>query len=172
MKVVVASKNPVKVEATRLGFLSYFSEVEIMGVSVDSGVSDQPKSDEETLTGAQNRSGKAKRIEPDADYWVGIEGGIEKRGAGLTAFAWIVIIGSEKSGESRTTSFQLPAKVVELIQQGYELGVANDLLFNKENSKQKSGAVGILTNDRINRTELYKQAVQLALIPFLNPDLY
>ena len=62
--------------------------------------------------------------------------------------------------------------MASLIEQGYKLGAANDMLFQKENSKQKTGAVGILTHDVVNRTELYKQAVQLALIPLINPRLY
>ena len=47
MKIVVASKNPVKINATDAGFSTYFEGVEVLGVSVESGVSDQPKSDEE-----------------------------------------------------------------------------------------------------------------------------
>jgi len=168
----VASKNPVKIKATQQGFESYFNSVNVEGVNMESGVSDQPRSNKETLIGAQNRAENAKLKFSDADYWIGIEGGIEASEKGHTAFAWIVIVNAVKQGESRTASLMLPPRVSALIQQGYELGVANDILFEKENSKQKSGAVGILTNDKINRTGLYKQAVQLALIPFLNPELY
>jgi non-canonical (house-cleaning) NTP pyrophosphatase len=53
-----------------------------------------------------------------------------------------------------------------------ELGHADDLVFNKSNSKQENGAVGILTENVIDRAEFYKQAVILALIPFKNPTLY
>jgi len=66
----------------------------------------------------------------------------------------------------------LPAKVSHLIAGGMELGTANDIVFNVDNSKQKTGAVGLLTHSRIDRVELYKHAVTLALIPFVNPDLY
>jgi len=55
---------------------------------------------------------------------------------------------------------------------GMELGTANDLVFSQTNSKQKNGAVGLLTHNKVDRTELYRQAVILALIPFVNPDLY
>ena len=172
MNIIVASQNPVKINATRLGFESYFSAIEIQGEIIESGVSDQPMSDEETLKGARNRAGNAKQLYPNADYWVGIEGGIEAYEERLTAFAWIVIMNAVKRGESRTTSFQLPSEVATLIGQGYELGIANDIIFKKENSKQKSGAVGILTNNKLTRAELYKQTVQLALIPFVNATLY
>jgi inosine/xanthosine triphosphatase len=172
MNIIVASTNPVKMEAVRQGFESCFANINLTGVNVESGVADQPIGDSETLLGAKNRAANAKQLYVDADYWVGIEGGIEKRDVGFTAFAWVVIVGNENSGESRTTSFQLPSKVTDLIEQGYELGVANDMLFKQENSKQKLGAVGILTKGIISRTELYKQAVQLALIPFLNTGMY
>jgi len=172
IKVVVASKNPVKKQAVLDGFLSYFDEVEVEGVNCESGVSDQPMSDKETKSGATNRVENIKRNFPEADYWVGIEGGIEKMGKGLTAFAWVVVESSENYGEARTTSFLLPAKVAQLIEQGYELGAANDIIFDEKNSKQKNGAVGLLTKNKISRTELYLQAVQLALIPFVNPELF
>ena len=172
MKIIIASENPVKINATQLGFESYFSGIKVEGAKVSSEVSDQPMSDIETLTGARNRAEKAKLLYPESDFWIGIEGGLECRGRDYFAFAWIVILNDDKRGESRTTSFQLPLKVAQLIHEGFELGVANDKLFNKNNSKQKSGAVGILTKDKVSRTELYKQAVQLALIPFVQNALY
>lgn len=172
MKIVVASKNPVKINATHLGFETYFDIDVVEGVSVESGVSDQPMSDSETQEGARNRAFNAQKLQPEADYWVGIEGGIEPQENALCAFAWIVVLGKNVRGESRTTSFLLPQKVASLIGEGYELGVANDMIFNKNNSKQKGGAVGILTKNKINRTQLYTQAVQLALVPIINEEIY
>lgn len=172
MKIVVASKNPVKLAATKLGFQSFFPQFCVEGVQVPSGVSDQPMTDEETLRGATNRAYNARQFQNDADFWIGIEGGLHPDGSGFSAFAWIVILSANRQGEARTTSFLLPLKVVRLIKQGIELGEANDIVFKKNNSKQKNGAVGLLTKNEVSRTELYKQAVQLALIPFVNPDLY
>ena len=53
-----------------------------------------------------------------------------------------------------------------------ELGEADDIVFGQSNSKQKSGAVGLLTGDIIDRKSLYEEAVVLALIPFKNEELY
>jgi inosine/xanthosine triphosphatase len=172
MKVIVASENPVKINATLLGFQTFFKAVIVSGVSSKSGVSDQPMSDAETLTGARNRAEGVRNRYPDADYWVGIEGGVERGVENLTAFAWIVVLGAGISGESRTTTFCLPTQIGALIERGYELGEANDMIFNKNNSKQKSGAVGLLTQNKLTRTQLYKQAVQLALIPIINRKMY
>jgi non-canonical (house-cleaning) NTP pyrophosphatase len=59
-----------------------------------------------------------------------------------------------------------------LIKEGKELGEADDIVFQKENSKQKTGAVGLLTGNVLDRTSYYKEAIILALIPFKNKDLY
>ena len=172
MKVVVASENPIKIKAVSESFKSYFSNVTIEGINASSGVSSQPLTDHETLTGARNRVEEIRKRIYDADYWVAIEGGIQAGDKDLTAFAWVVVCSAGKFGEARTASFILPAKVAHLIAGGMELGAANDLIFGIENSKQKAGAVGLLTHDRIDRTELYRHAVTLALIPFINPGLY
>lgn len=173
MKVIVASKNPVKIKAAQKGFESYLGDkVEVEGCSVESGVSDQPMTDEETLLGAKNRVNNAQNAFPEADYWIGIEGGLHPSENGLVAFAWIVVKSKTAAGQSRTTSFLLPKPVSDLIAKGYELGVANDIIFHENNSKQKRGAVGILSKGVVDRTELYIQAVQLALIPIMNEELY
>jgi inosine/xanthosine triphosphatase len=172
MKVVVASKNPVKKEAVLKGFNAYFKDVYVESVSVDSGVSEQPGTDGETFIGARNRVMEARKEINDANYWVAIEGGIQAGEKDLFAFAWVVIYSAGKYGEARSASFVLPEKVAHLVAGGIELGAANDLVFSKVNSKQKDGAVGLLTHNKIDRTELYRHAVIMALIPFINPGLY
>ena len=59
-----------------------------------------------------------------------------------------------------------------MIKEGKELGEADDIVFNRNNSKQENGAVGILTGDVIDRMKYYTEAVILSLIPFKNVDLY
>ncbi len=173
-KVLVASKNPVKLEAVKTGFSRMFPsmELEFLNASVPSHVEDQPMDNEATFKGALNRANNAKSAFADADFWVGVEGGIERAGDEMAAFAWIVILSAEKSGKARTGSFFLPEKVRELIDAGKELGEADDIVFGHSNSKQTNGAVGILTQNCITRTTLYSEAVVLALIPFKNPEIY
>jgi inosine/xanthosine triphosphatase len=173
IKITVASKNPVKLEAVKEGFTRmFFQIIDLMGVAVMSEVSDQPMSDAETLAGAENRVANARKEYPISNFWVGVEGGVEDTESGLLAFAWIVISDGTQTGKARTSTFILPPKVAELVNQGYELGDADDLVFGKQNSKQQNGAVGLLTNDIITRKDLYVQAVQLAMIPFLKAELY
>jgi len=68
--------------------------------------------------------------------------------------------------------FLLPKKVAALVREGIELGTADDIVFDRKDSKRENGAVGILTGDVMDRAGFYAQAVILALIPFKNLDLY
>ncbi|MFA6995413.1 MAG: inosine/xanthosine triphosphatase [Patescibacteria group bacterium] len=173
-KVVIASKNPVKIQAVRQGFTQMFPEEKFnfIETSVPSNVSDQPLSNLETINGARNRADNAAQEIIDADFYVGIEGGVEAIGEEMETFAWVVVKSLKQYGKARTGTFFLPQKVVELIKQGKELGEADDLVFKRQNSKQQNGAVGILTGDVLNRAGFYAEAVVLSLIPFKNVDLY
>lgn len=173
-KVIIASKNPVKIQAVKNSFEKMFpnQKFEFIGVSVPSNVADQPFSNDETFLGAKNRANNASNENKGADFYIGIEGGIEHIENEMEAFAWVVVKSAGKYGKARTGTFFLPNEVVKLIKEGKELGEADDIVFKRSNSKQENGAVGILTGDVIDRTKYYTEAVVLALIPFKNVDLY
>lgn len=171
MKVVVASLNPVKIAAVRSAFDMQFpgTAMEITGLEVDSGVADQPMSDSETRRGARNRARNARRAMPSADFWVGLEGGLETVDECLMGFAWMVVAGPDgRLGEARTPTLPMPPAVQRLVAEGLELGEANDRVFATTNSKQKGGAFGLLTGGRYTREGVYTQALVLALIPFVH----
>ncbi len=131
-KLVIASKNPVKIAAVAAGFAKMFPQETFLldSVSVASGVRDQPMSDAETLEGACNRAHRAADAAPDADFWIGIEGGVEDKpphlyhrcggkAGEMEAFAWVVVKSREgKIGKGRSSAFFLPAKVADLIRGG------------------------------------------------------
>jgi len=172
--VITSSKNPVKLKAVKAGFKKMYPDhkFEFKAVSVPSEVSDQPMSDTETFRGAKNRVDNAKEVEPSADFYVGIEGGVEHVNNEMMAFAWVVVSSEEKTGKSKTSTFFLPPEVSKLIASGKELGEADDIVFGLENSKQQNGAVGILTHNVMTRESYYTEALVLALIPFVNSELY
>lgn len=148
-------------------------QFEVKGISVPSGVSDQPMNDEETYQGALNRVENASKAYPDADFCVGIEGGIEEKNFEMEAFAWILVRAKDGIvGKGRTGTFFLPPQIVALVREGKELGIADDIVFGRTNSKQENGTVGMLTGNVVDRTAYYAQAVALALIPFKNKELY
>lgn len=171
MKIVVSSLNPVKIEAVRKAFLSHFPEHEInlIPASVESGVSDQPMSDKETSQGARNRVNNARHEIGDADYWVGLEGGLDMFDGHLMAFAWMAVADSKnRTSETRSVTLPLPPRVQQLVLAGMELGEANDRVFSTLNSKQEGGAFGLLTDGLMTRESVYTQTLVLALVPFVN----
>jgi inosine/xanthosine triphosphatase len=172
--ICVASNNPVKLEATEKGFQTMFpgETFSISGVAVPVSVSVQPMSDAETLQGATERAANARSTQPDADFWVGIEGGVQDVDGEMDAFAWVVVMDGKRTGKGRSGAFFLPPQVAELVRQGVELGEADDRVFSRNNSKQQNGAIGLLTADAVDRVALYVPAVIFALIPFKNPDLF
>lgn len=176
MKVVIASKNPVKISAVEKAFKEVFKEQNIafVAVSAASLVPDQPMGSEETYQGAWNRAQNAKKQIENATFWVGLEGGlIAHSNTEMEAMAWMVVLDNQdRTGKARTSGFFISPKTIALIKQGYELGHADELLFGIHNSKQKMGSSGLLTKNVINRERFYVDAVILALIPFLNPELF
>ena len=171
MKIVVTSHNPVKIAAVRNAFQSQFSghEIHLIPIAVESGVSDQPMSDLETRQGARNRVSNARQEFGDADYWVGLEGGLDVFDDQLMAFAWMVIANRENQiSETRSVTLPLPPKIQALVQGGMELGEANDQVFSTLNSKQGGGAFGLLTDGLMTRESIYTQTLILALIPFVH----
>ncbi|KAL7947768.1 Maf/Ham1 [Trichoderma barbatum] len=111
-RVIVASRNNVKISAAKEAFSGMFPSAafSFTGLNVPSGVADQPMTDAETLQGAKNRARNARDAEPQADYWVGIEGGVDDSGDAMENFAWVVVLGraetpgSEAENESSTTA--------------------------------------------------------------------
>jgi len=171
LKVVVTSFNPVKIEAVRQAFLNRFPlrEIELIPAHVDSGVADQPMSDEETRRGARNRVSNARLQIADADFWVGLEGGLDFFDGHLMAFAWMVVANKDQRySETRSATLPLPPEVQKLVSGGLELGDANDRVFSTLNSKQGGGAYGLLTDGLMTRESIYTQTLILALIPFVH----
>ncbi len=172
--IIVASKNPVKVNSALKGFQEMFPENEFVatGLNIPSGINEQPIGNKETFQGALNRARGAKMVNPDANFWVGIEGGNIRHGDEMEAMAWVVVLSNNNMGKARTAGFFLAPKTVKLINEGMELGHADEITFGIQNSKQKMGSSGLLTDNVIDRERFYIPAVILALIPFKKPGLF
>lgn len=171
MRIVVASKNPVKLRATREAFAAIFPDhaLDVTGIEVDSGAGEQPDSDARTRRGARTRAQRAQDAEPDADFWIGLEGGVDVVDNQLMAFAWMAVKGRRGDvSEARSATLPLPPAIKELVDGGMELGQANDSVFSTVNSKQGGGAYGLLTDGRYTRESIYAQTLIIALTPFVN----
>lgn len=165
-QVVAATTNPAKIQAILAAFDQVFGEgsCQIMPVSVDTGVPEQPFGSNETRAGARNRVANAREAHPNADFWVAIEAGIDE---GAT-FSWVVIENSERRGEARSATLPLPEAILEQVRAGEALGPVMSKYSGIDKIGNKEGAIGVFTAGVLTRSSVYHQAVVLALSPFHN----
>ncbi len=173
MIVAVGSTNPTKVEPVNSVFSHHFKDVKVVGVAVESGVSDQPMDDNETYNGALNRAKNAMLKVENAEYGVGIEGGLHQHNYGWFERSVVVIV--NKAGEIGVGSsggLVLPEKVISKINKGKNLEEAIDELFGTKEIGEGIGMFGIFTKGVVTRSEGVRHGVAFALARFLHSDLY
>ena len=173
MIVAVGSLNPAKIEATRLAFGALWPGPleDVRGCDASSGVAAQPMTDPEAIRGARNRAARAIGL-GQADYGVGIEGGLERTEGSWFNSGWAVVVDrAGREGVGSTLRMQVPSALMELVLAGHELGEACDLVFGRTDAKRAEGFVGIMTGNAIHRTGALCDAVIAALTPFLHPEL-
>ena len=173
VKIAVGTENPVKIAAVREVFEDLFKDeqVEVLGIPVDSTVPIQPFG-EEVIVGAVNRALKSLKSE-DADYGIGIEGGVFKLGNRWYNLGFVAI--ADKKGVIGTGTsgwFECPEPILKKLKNGEELGTVMDRLTGRKGTKRREGAVGIFTRGKVTRKEFYKHGLYMALIPFLNEKLW
>lgn len=182
VRVAVGSTSPAKLRAVNAALeIAHEGHVgavpktefrfEVVGVAAASGVPDQPWGEEQTRKGALNRARAALEARPDAELALGIEAGVsEEPGWPLWTFAWIVVLDRDgRRGAARSATFAVPNGLADGVRSGLELGDALDTAYGLTRAKDGPGAVGVLTAGLIDRPELYRTAVLLALMPWLVP---
>ena len=166
--VAVGSTNPVKIGAVRSVIERLAAHAEVRGIAAASGVPDQPWGDEETIRGALTRA-RAARTALDADWGIGIEGGVVDAGDAVRTCAWAAVVSRDGvEGVGGSLSLELPVRVAELVRGGMELGHAMDAVTGTYDVKRGLGAVGILTSGLVTRQAAYETLVAYALVPLLN----
>lgn len=172
MKVNIGSHNQVKIAAAKTAFEQVFPDqkIHIKSTQASSHVSAQPLSDRETIKGAIHRAQKSLI---DADFAIGIEGGISQQNDMWFSCGWVAVI-SQRQIMSLASSarIQIPDQVIHLIQQGKELSQVDDILFQVSQSNLNQGNYGLMTHGLVTRELAYKQAVICALSRFTQADLF
>ncbi|HIJ11758.1 TPA: inosine/xanthosine triphosphatase [Candidatus Woesearchaeota archaeon] len=176
MKITVGSLNQIKVNAV----VELCSEYEILiganvsGVSVDSGVSEQPQGFDETIQGACNRAKSAF----NGCLGVGIEGGLVSVTYGERERFSKVSVAALYDGThfyvGMSSLFELPHSVKVQIEKGETLSKAmhSVQLVGDADLGSREGAIGFLTKGRVPRKEQAKQALRMAMIHIENNKIY
>jgi len=177
-RVGVGSTNPSKVESVRQAFQKLgYTDIELMSINVPSGVSEQPFSDEETIQGAMNRANAVMKSIPDLDFAVGLEGGVvetsvmEKTSIFLTN--WGAVVDSKGNiGIGAGHRVQMPSMMAQELRKGRELGDVVDEWSQGSDIHKKQGAIGVLTNNLITRSDMFSDVIICAFARFLFPNDY
>ena len=172
MLVIVGSISPVKINATRQAFQAYFDNVEVKGIHVSSGIKPFPTTEEETFQGAANRA-KAVSKRDQADYYVGLEGGLQTL-KGYTIVKQIaVILHEDQIGVGVSSGYNAPESLIKQLDMTTdESRKILDKHFGKTEILSKEGIIGVLTNGKLTRTKISRDAIMCALTRFINPKYY
>lgn len=173
-RVVVGSRNPVKIAAVQAVIARCTASAAVHGIGVASGVPDQPWGDRETRDGALTRAREALAADVEADLAVGLEGGVVRDANGdVRSCAWAAVV--DRRGlvsEGGSLAMPLPPAVIRLLEAGVELGHAMDRVAQTTNVKHGRGAVGLLTGGLISRQDAYEQLVTYALSRWIGRALW
>ena len=154
MIVRVATANAMKVEATRKAFAKFWKKVKVVGIEVESSVSPQPISFGEIVRGARER---ARRAFGECDFAVGIEAGVF-RVAAVAPHPFQITMACVFDGEREALGagpfYEVPAKLVRNI------------------VKSDTGSVAVVTKGKVTRGQVTRDAVLMALAPFVSRSLY
>lgn len=162
MKIAVGSNNPAKLQAVQEAFEMLFpdSEIECLGATVTSGVSDQPMSDEETMRGAQNRAMQAMKAIENAVFGIGLEGGLNRvHDTWFTGTFASVVAKDGLVGFGISPRVPAPKELITKVQEGFNLSDAVHEVLGISDIGKKEGLLGYMTNGVITRASASRDAI-------------
>ena len=170
IKILIGSNNKAKIEGAKLAFEKYFSDFEIIGKDISSGVNAQPINDE-ILLGARNRIKGLKELNlKDIDFYISSEAGLVNIGdlyVNINLGVIEDINGYESIGTSQ--GFMIPKNKVDLVK-NKSLGIVMDEICNGVNLNKDKGGIYFLSLGEVNRIQLVRDSFILALVPFLEQN--
>lgn len=171
MTVFVGSTNPVKLHAVQLALRDVYPDAQVLGFETESGVGDQPLSDEETMLGARNRAraalaaGQVAHPEVTDVLGLGLEGGVfSTKQDGMWSTVWVVV--ADPAGqlyEANGARVRVSEVIAQRIRDGQEMGPIMQQLTGISDVRKKQGMFGIITNNYVDRTEAYSAIAKCAI---------
>ena len=172
--VAVGSKNPAKTKGVKKAFARFFPRAEFVEVDASSSVNVQPLSLDETVDGALKRAKVALASSSRADFGVGVEAGLMALQDGHLNLQIAAIV--DKRGRTTfgsSSGFMIPGLVVRQMQTGgLELDRFAGGLTGSEKVREEDGVVYHLTRGAVSRIDMTEQCVHMALVPWLNKEIY
>ena len=190
MKIAVGSLRRSKIEAVRaaaLGIaglgLTGWETVELVPRDVPSDAPATPTTDNELMTGAENRvENLIRSFQKDglrADLYLGLEGGLhvtEYKGQRVAFLRGWVYVSQGESGKGNfgsSPSIEVPDAIAQaVLDRGEDLGAVIDKFSGRIDVRSNEGTWGVLTRDLITRGRSFELAVLAALAPLYNSSIF
>src|SRR6267378_658750 len=200
--LAVGSKRGPKLNAVSEALKAFSSvlardtQLEVVGVEVESGVSHTPASRDELMRGARQRAEALIQLARENgvawQYFVGLEGGLDVVQEGTTTGemlrhsalqndgrrrvfleSWAYVSDGTRGYYGRSGGIELPEALAhEVLENGVELSVAIDKFAGAVGIRDAQGAWGVLSSNFITRQEAFRVAVVAAFAPFYNKKMY
>lgn len=175
-RIAVGSGKSYKIEATVSACKLVFGSIpfSVQGIAVESGVSSQPMSHEESISGARNRAISALEHGPEScDVGIGIENGLVQILDQWFATTWIVALNASGSeGVASTLHRPVPPALIDLVQQGQELSFAIREFYGNVTDRGHDGLIGLITQGALNRHDVLRDGIVVAFSPIVNRRLF
>jgi inosine/xanthosine triphosphatase len=187
MRIGVGSANPAKLAAVRASIerisslVPAWSDIEVIGKNVETGVSAMPLTDEELMSGARTRALAVRDLltekETGADLYVGLEGGfhtVDPAGRRHTFLkGWAYVTDGRHGSFGASPSIIVPDAIVHsVVGGGRELAEVIDEVAGQQDVRSRQGAWGVLSRDLFTRAMSFEVALVAAFAPFYNREMY
>ena len=151
----------------------YMSGATFSNHRVESGVPDMPTTLEELRTWARNRAMHTRRERPDADYFIGMEGGVYQDSEWEEYwYTWVVYI-EDRDGQGNwwySWHLRVPSRVVELLFDGRHLDLEQVMyeLTGEADVGDKQGSGAVWSDGYLTRLEQFIVAAKCAIVPMFS----
>ncbi|MFH0892571.1 MAG: DUF84 family protein [Candidatus Falkowbacteria bacterium] len=170
MNIVLGSTSEQKIQYLQEVLQELkLDDFNIVAVDVPSGVSDQPMSSDETLSGSIARARSAFELKPNFEISLGIEVGYALNdNQKYEILCWTTVFDGKKEFPSKSNHFLLPEFHQKLIKSGSYLGDhVRDFYDENDNSFKK-----LLGDLIIYRNAIIKNSIFNSLLYYLNKNDY
>ena len=176
MKIAIGTLKAPKVEGikTAIHDCPYFSstteEIVYILEAVESGISAMPLSMAETMEGAKNRAQNLKKKGIQADFYVGMEGGVTPIADKKYIFGTVYVENPAGEGHFGFSPMMEVPSIVEkkLYEEKLELGPVMSELAGILNIQSQNGSMSAWSEDMLKRNDEFEFAFKAAISPFYN----
>lgn len=169
LKIALGTKSNYKINAVQKVLGELEIEAEIILVDVETGVSEQPKAKDETITGSMNRAKAALKATSNAEIGLGIEFGYEPFGSEYRMVCWASIVdSSDLEISEHSSSLQLPKKLKDAL----DADISVDTALEEFYAELPKGEASRHMVEYVRKRRIIYECVENVMMRYIFRDLY